>query len=77
VETGARFSTESNDAGVYRFDAFDPGIYDLSVTRPSFHTYVGTRSSWASPAIATAHRESPLRRFNSLPNSTRSVVKTF
>lgn len=43
VETGVRLSTESNDAGVYRFDAVDLGIYDLQVTHPGFRTFVGAR----------------------------------
>src|SRR5215471_2966658 len=40
VETGVRFSTGSNDAGVYRFDAVDLGIYELKATHPGFRTYV-------------------------------------
>jgi hypothetical protein len=32
VDTGARVSTESNETGVYRFDAVDLGVYDLTVT---------------------------------------------
>src|SRR5437867_3458941 len=36
VETGVRLSTNSNDAGVYRFDAVDPGTYDLTVSLPGF-----------------------------------------
>src|SRR5262249_14957570 len=43
VETGVRLSTNSNDAGVYRFDAVDPGTYDLTVSLPGFRTYVSTR----------------------------------
>src|SRR5436309_1762672 len=42
VETGARLSTDSNDAGVYRFDAVDLGVYELKVTHPGFQTYVGS-----------------------------------
>src|SRR5260370_27692071 len=40
VETGVRLSTESNDAGVYRFDDIDLGVYELQVTHPGFRTYV-------------------------------------
>jgi hypothetical protein len=29
VETGVRLSTDSNETGVYRFDAVDLGVYDL------------------------------------------------
>jgi Carboxypeptidase regulatory-like domain/TonB dependent receptor len=41
VETGVKLSTASNDAGVYRFDAVDLGVYDLQATHPGFRTYVG------------------------------------
>jgi hypothetical protein len=39
VDTGVRLSTDSNEAGVYRFDAVDPGIYDLEAARTGFRTY--------------------------------------
>ena len=42
VETGARLSTDSNQAGVYRFDAVDLGVYQLGVTHPGFRTYLGS-----------------------------------
>src|SRR5262247_1318523 len=42
VETGVRLSTDSNESGIYRFDAVDLGVYDLTVTQPGFATYVGT-----------------------------------
>jgi hypothetical protein len=42
LRTGARFSTESNNAGLYRFDAVDLGVYELNVTHPGFRTYLGT-----------------------------------
>jgi len=38
-ETGIRRSTESNAAGVYRFDAVDLGMYDLEVNHPGFRAY--------------------------------------
>jgi hypothetical protein len=41
VNTGARLSTESNNAGVYRFDAVDLGVYDLQVTHLGFRTFLG------------------------------------
>src|SRR5262245_66549927 len=41
IETGVRLSTDSNEAGVYRFDAVDLGVYVLTVTQPGFAT-VGT-----------------------------------
>src|SRR5262249_30895889 len=42
VETGVQLSTDSNEAGVYRFDAVDLGVYHLTVTQPGFATYIGT-----------------------------------
>ena len=39
-QTGIRLTTSSNEAGVYRFDAVDLGVYDLQVERPGFRTYV-------------------------------------
>src|SRR5215470_2794764 len=41
VETGVRLSTESNEAGVYRFDAVDLGVYELTVMHPGFREYLG------------------------------------
>src|SRR5215472_17357295 len=41
VGTGVKLSTVSNDAGVYRFDAVDLGVYELQVAHPGFRTYVG------------------------------------
>jgi hypothetical protein len=41
VETGVRLSAESNNTGVYRFDAVDPGIYDLQVTHAGFRSFLG------------------------------------
>src|SRR5215467_1554847 len=40
-QTGIRLSTVSNEAGAYRFDAVDLGVYDLHVIHPGFRTYVG------------------------------------
>lgn len=42
TETGIHLSTESNEAGVYRFDAVDLGVYDLEVTHPGFRAYRAT-----------------------------------
>jgi hypothetical protein len=42
VETGVRLSTDSNQAGVYRFDAVDLGAYELQVTHLGFRTYLGS-----------------------------------
>ena len=42
VETGVKLTTASNDAGVYRFDAVDLGVYELQATHPGFRTYAGS-----------------------------------
>ena len=34
TETGVQRSTISNQAGIYRFEAVDPGTYELGVTQP-------------------------------------------
>src|SRR5215510_15135273 len=39
IDTGVRFSTGRNEAGVYRFDAVDLGAYDLTIEHPGFRTY--------------------------------------
>jgi hypothetical protein len=38
-QTGIRLVTGSNEAGVYRFDAVDLGVYDLVAAHPGFQTY--------------------------------------
>jgi hypothetical protein len=42
TETGARRSTVSNEAGVYRFDAVDLGLYGLEVTHAGFRTFLSS-----------------------------------
>lgn len=42
-QTGVRLETESNQSGVYRFDAVDPGIYELAIAQPGFKAYLATR----------------------------------
>jgi len=42
ADTGVNLSTESNDAGVYRFDAVDLGVYELQAAHPGFRNYFGT-----------------------------------
>ena len=56
VDTGVRLSTESNDAGVYRFDAVDLGIYDLQVTHPGFRTFLGAKINVAANRATTVDR---------------------
>src|SRR5262249_8662592 len=43
VATGVRLSMNSNDAGVYRVDAVEPGTCDLTVSLPGFRTYQSSR----------------------------------
>ena len=38
-QTDIRLVTGSNEAGVYRFDAVDLGVYDLTAAHPGFQTY--------------------------------------
>ena len=63
VDTDVRLSTESNETGVYRLDAVDPGIYDLEATRTGFRMFVAAgigmqanrsdrRSFWQSDSFA-------------------------
>ena len=38
-ETGVQRSTITNEAGLFRFDAVDPGVYDIMVSHPGFRDY--------------------------------------
>jgi len=40
TETGIRRATSSNEAGLYRFDAVDLGVYELKVTHPGFRPLI-------------------------------------
>ncbi len=42
TETGTRRSTFSNEAGIYRFDAVDLGLYEIKITHPGFKAFVST-----------------------------------
>ena len=42
AQTGISLSTDSNEAGIYRFDAVDLGVYHLTVAHPGFRAYLGT-----------------------------------
>src|SRR3982751_5160904 len=42
TETGARRSTLTNEAGIYRFDAVDLGVYEIKITHPGFNAFVST-----------------------------------
>lgn len=41
--TGVSRSTQSNESGLYRFDAVDPGEYRVTVKMPGFRTYAGPK----------------------------------
>jgi protocatechuate 3,4-dioxygenase beta subunit len=62
VETGVRLSTFSNDTGVYRFDAVDPGAYELEVAHRGFQAYVASgigveanRVTTVDPRLTVGH----------------------
>ena len=42
TEAGVRRSSETNDAGIYRFDAVDPGLYKLDINHPGFRPFLAT-----------------------------------
>src|SRR5216684_7460944 len=42
AETGARRSTLSNEAGIYRFDAVDLGMYGLAATHAGFRPFLSS-----------------------------------
>jgi len=42
TQTGVRLAASTNEAGIYRFDAVDLGIYELRVTHPGFNAFVAT-----------------------------------
>jgi len=39
TETRVQLSNSSNEAGIYRFDAVDPGTYEIKVTHPNFRPF--------------------------------------
>ena len=53
VETGVRLSTASNDAGVYRFDAVDLGVYEIQIAHPGFRTFLGAGIAVEANRVAT------------------------
>jgi hypothetical protein len=53
VETRAQLSTQSNETGVYRFDAVDLGAYELQVTHPGFKTFLVTGINVAANRVTT------------------------
>src|SRR5215472_8208323 len=53
VDTGVRLSAISNEAGIYRFDAVDPGGYELKVTHPGFQAFVAGGIAVAANRVTT------------------------
>src|SRR5262249_31047255 len=53
VETGLRRSTETNEAGIYRFDAVDLGTYQLGVTHPGFRPFLSSGISVEANRVLT------------------------
>ena len=39
TETGVRRSTLTNEAGIYRFDAVDFGVYEIKITHARFQSH--------------------------------------
>ena len=39
VDTDVQLSTITNEAGLYRFDAVDPGVYEVTILHPGFRSY--------------------------------------
>jgi Carboxypeptidase regulatory-like domain/TonB dependent receptor len=53
TSTGVLVSTRSNSAGMYRFDAVDPGAYSLAVQHPGFKTFLANGIAVESNRTAT------------------------
>jgi hypothetical protein len=53
VQTGVQLSTDTNEAGVYRFDAVDPGVYDLTAARSGFRSYLAIRIGVEANRVTT------------------------
>jgi hypothetical protein len=52
-QTGVRLQTESNQDGVYRFDAVDPGVYDLGIAHPGFKAYFASKLGVEANRVTT------------------------
>ena len=79
VETGVQLSTDTNEAGVYRFDAVDPGVYDPTAARSGFRTYLATgigveanRVTTVDPKLEVGAAES---RIEANGESTEVLIK--
>jgi hypothetical protein len=51
--TNVARATRSNESGLYRFDAVDPGEYRIAVKMAGFHTYAGPKLSIGAAQTAT------------------------
>src|SRR4051794_33052871 len=50
-ETNVSRSTDTNDRGVYRFDAVDPGTYNVTIKAAGFRTYTSRDVPVSAAAI--------------------------
>lgn len=53
LATNVRRTTQSNDAGLYRFDAVDPGDYSITIRLAGFQTFSVARLSVSAAQITT------------------------
>jgi len=51
--TGVKRETKTNEAGLYRFDAVDPGEYKLTVTAPGFRVFTLQGLTVSAAQVAT------------------------
>ena len=70
VDTGVKLSTESNDAGVYRFEAVDLGVYQLQAAQPGLRTYLGAGMHAEANRVTTFD---PLSLARTLPGATEAA----
>ena len=70
-QTGVQRSTESNETGIYRFDAVDLGIYDLTAARPGFRTYLATKIGVEANRVTTVDPKTRDRRGKGQDRSQR------
>ena len=53
ADTGVRRSTLSNEAGIYRFDAVDLGVYGLEVTHAGFRPFLRSEIGVGANRVTT------------------------
>src|SRR5690242_6704279 len=54
TSTNVTRSTQTNDAGLYRFDAVDPGQYTLQVKSTGFRTYIAKQFDVGAAQVVSA-----------------------